>query len=425
MNRLNKKIFSALFLSMLTTVTGVGIVVPLLPVYGHSLGANGLYISMIFGSFSLSRTFLLPWFGRISDRKGRKPFIVTGLLMYALISIAFIFSRDVISLITIRFFQGIASAMIMPVTQAYIGDITPKGREGFFSGLFSMSMFLSLSIGPLLGGVINARFGLITTFGCMGILSFCAFLVSYIFLPARKSEHPASFAKVPVKWRYLLTDRLLNSLFIIRMSYTTCIGVIWSFLPVFADAEFQLSSSAIGFLLMTGVLTSGLLQTPMGWLADKGRQTMMIMTGSLIISCGILYYEWAVDFGDLFFASAMFGLGGGITMPALMAIAVKEGNRIDAMGSVMGMLTMAHSLGMLLGAILAGFMMDYFELRHVFPVAALIMMIGLIIYSLISFSISVKNFRNFLKFLSAIRRPLRACPGITHTFHYLAGFIKR
>ena len=145
MNPSDKKIFAVIFFSIFTSVTGVGIVVPLLPVYAHDLGASGLYISLIFGAFSLSRTFLLPYFGRISDRKGRKPFIVTGLLGYTLVSIAFMFSADVNSLIVVRFLQGIASAMIMPVAQAYIGDITPKGREGFYMGLFHVSMFLSLS----------------------------------------------------------------------------------------------------------------------------------------------------------------------------------------------------------------------------------------------------------------------------------------
>ncbi len=424
MNRLNKKIFSALFFSMLTTVTGVGIVVPLLPVYGHSLGASGLYISMIFGSFSISRTFLLPWFGRISDKTGRKPFIVGGLLAYALVSIAFIFSTDVITLITIRFFQGIASAMIMPVIQAYIGDITPKGREGFFSGLFSMSMFLSLSIGPLLGGVINARFGLNATFGCMGILAFSAFLISCIFLPSRKDEHLTFSRKAPLKWRYLLTNRLLNGLFIIRMSYTTCIGVIWSFLPVFADSEFQLSSSMIGVLLMTGVLTSGVLQAPMGWLADKGQQTLMMILGCVIVSCGILYYEWANGFQDLFLASALFGLGGGIAMPSLTAIAVREGNRIDAMGSVMGILTMAHSLGMLLGAILAGITMDYFELRHAFPFAALIMVLGIISYGLILFTGHIKSHLQSLK-TAPLTPHLNAWFHITHKFSHLSNFLKK
>ena len=134
----------------------MGIVVPLLPVYARDLGASGLYIGMIFGVFSLSRTFLLPYFGRLSDRKGRKPFIVAGLFAYALVSVAFIFSDRVDLLIGVRFFQGMASAMIMPVIQAYVGDISSPGREGFIMGLFNMSMFLGLSLGPVVDTNANA-----------------------------------------------------------------------------------------------------------------------------------------------------------------------------------------------------------------------------------------------------------------------------
>ena len=115
---LDKKIFGTLFFSIFAAVTGVGIVVPLLPVYAHGLGASGLYIGLIFGSFSLSRTFFLPYFGRKSDQSGRKHLIVTGLGGYTLISIAFIFSNNVETLIAIRFLQGIASSMMMPVIQA-------------------------------------------------------------------------------------------------------------------------------------------------------------------------------------------------------------------------------------------------------------------------------------------------------------------
>jgi len=156
----NKKIFGTLFFSIFAVVTGVGIVVPLLPVYAHELGASGLKIGLIFGAFALSRTAFMPYFGRISDKKGRKPFIVVGLFAYAIISIAFIASTDVETLILIRFLHGIASAMIMPTAQAYIGDITPSGREGFTMGVFNTSIFCGLSIGPVLGGVINNHFGL-------------------------------------------------------------------------------------------------------------------------------------------------------------------------------------------------------------------------------------------------------------------------
>ena len=79
----NRHIFIALFFSLFATTTGVGLVVPLLPVYAHDLGATGIYIALIFSAFSLSRTCLLPYFGRQSDRHGRKPFIVVGMLAYA------------------------------------------------------------------------------------------------------------------------------------------------------------------------------------------------------------------------------------------------------------------------------------------------------------------------------------------------------
>ncbi|MCK5098325.1 MAG: MFS transporter, partial [Desulfobacteraceae bacterium] len=136
-----KKVFVTLFFTIFITVTGVGIVVPLLPIFAHELGASGLYIGMVFGSFSISRTILLPVFGRLSDKKGRKPFILAGLLGYAVTSLAFMFTTSVESLIIVRFFQGIASAMIMPVVQAYVGEITDKGSEGYSMGLFNMSMF--------------------------------------------------------------------------------------------------------------------------------------------------------------------------------------------------------------------------------------------------------------------------------------------
>ena len=146
MESLDKKIFGTLFFSIFAAVTGVGIVVPLLPIYAHNLGASGLYIGLIFGAFSLSRTVFLPWFGRLSDVRGRKPFIVPGFLAYALISLSFVYSNTVGTLIVIRFFHGIASAMLMPVIQAYIGDITPRKREGITMGAFNMSLFLGLSL---------------------------------------------------------------------------------------------------------------------------------------------------------------------------------------------------------------------------------------------------------------------------------------
>jgi len=377
MNNIDKKIFGTLFFSMFGTVTGVGIVVPLLPVYASNLGAGGIYIGLIFGSFSLSRTFLLPYFGRFSDKKGRKPFIIIGLFAYTLVSLAFIISSSVESLIAIRFFQGIASAMIMPAVQAYVGEITPAGREGFTMGVFNMSMFLGLSFGPLIGGVIRDRFTLDASFASMGFLTFLGFLLSFFLLPPTTSERVSRRRTEPLAWKWVVYDRDMAGLFIFRLAYAACIGVIWSFLPVLADSEFSLASSSIGILVTLGVFSSGLLHVPMGFMADRLNRKTMVVVGGLIITYAIFSYTWAGSFRDLLLASTLFGIGGGIAMPALMALAVLKGNGIDAMGSVMGLMAMAHSLGMLAGSLLAGLMMDVSRLRYAFPSGAVVMILCL------------------------------------------------
>jgi MFS family permease len=374
LNKLDKKIFGTLFFSIFAAVTGVGVVVPLLPIYAHDLGASGLYIGLIFGSFSLSRTFFLPWFGRLSDLKGRKPFIVPGFLAYALISIAFIFSHAVGTLIVIRFFHGIASAMLMPVIQAYIGDITPNGREGITMGMFNMSLFLGLSFGPLIGGTITDHFSLRVAFICMGLLALVGFFLSLFLLPPTTSERGPRKTKTSFSWKTLLYDFQIVNLFIFRLAYVVCVGIIWGFIPLYADQKFSASGSVIGILIMLGVFISGLIHIPMGYLADRINKKLMVVAGGLIVSYAILSFEWAGQITDLVRASVFFGLGGGISMPALMAMAVLKGSTTNAMGSIMALMTVAHSMGMLIGALLAGMMMDFFQLDWAFPLGAGVML---------------------------------------------------
>ncbi|MDY6969507.1 MAG: MFS transporter, partial [Spirochaetota bacterium] len=195
---MNKKIFGVLFFSIFVSTLGVGIVIPLLPVYAHDMGASGIYIALIFGSFSLSRSFFLPYFGRKSDISGRKPYITLGLIIYALVSIVFIFSTDVNSLIIARFIQGIGSAMILPIAQAYIGEITPPGKEGFIMGLFNISLYGGLSLGPVIGGVIKDSYNIQASFISMGLLTLCGFFLCIFLLPPKRYENLSSHKKRPL-----------------------------------------------------------------------------------------------------------------------------------------------------------------------------------------------------------------------------------
>ncbi|MBW2569781.1 MAG: MFS transporter, partial [Deltaproteobacteria bacterium] len=298
------------------------------------------------------------------------------------------------ALITVRFFHGISSAMMMPVILAYVGDITPIGSEGLTMGLFNMAMFLGLSLGPLAGGVIKDNFGLNVSFVCMGFLALTGFLLTLFLLPPKKSEHIICSRNSVIPWKQLLKDRNIAGLYIFRFSYATCIGIIWGFLPVLADSELSLSSSSIGLLVMIGVFVSGALQLPMGYIADKINKNAMVITGGIISGFAIFAFDLATSFNELFTANILFGIGGSISMSALMALAVIHGNKSKAMGSVMGMLTMAHSMGMLLGALSAGLIMDIFQLRQAFSFGSLIMIFGSVIFFICTYRKGIRGRRS-------------------------------
>lgn len=376
--KLNLRIFSVLFLAVFATTLGVGLVVPLLPVYAHDLGAGAFEIGLIFGAFSLSRTVFVPLFGRLSDVKGKKPFLSLGLFLYMLLSVGFVFSDHVAELTALRLGQGFASAMILPVAQAYVGVITPDGREGFTMGLFNVALFAGLSAGPLLGGLVEDAFGIRVSFLSMGFLTLVGFLLCLVLLPA---EEPSPDPRSTGSGRgapYLHVLRLpgVFALFAFRLGFTTAIGTVWAFLPLMASTQFGLSSAEIGVIVMLNVLISGILQTPMGYVADRFNKAFLITAGGILAAASLLSFHWASSFTDLCLANALLGVAGGISFPAVMALGVIAGREKGGMGTIMGLLAMAHSLGMLTGPLLAGALLDLSSFGAVFVAGSAVLITG-------------------------------------------------
>lgn len=375
---MNVKIFVTLFLAIFATTMGAGLVAPLLPVYAHELGAGAFQIGLIFGAFSLTRTLFVPYFGKLSDRKGKKPFLTGGLFIYFLLSLLYAASGSIESLILLRLGQGFASAMILPVAQAYVGLITPSQKEGRVMGLFNVSLYGGLSVGPLLGGVLKDLFNIKASFMSMGALTFSGFVLCLLLLPSEDTanQEGAGTSKRSVSYMELMKARSVFSLFAFRTCFTTSIGITWAFLPLLASTKFGLSSSAIGVLVMTNVFVAGLFQVPMGYLADRFSKTILTLGGGTLAVISILYLNSASSFTQMLLANGLFGLAGGISFPAVMALGVIEGRRTNAMGSLMGLLALGHSLGMLAGPLLAGAIIDLTSFGTVFILGAVILGAG-------------------------------------------------
>ncbi len=376
---MNWKIFRTLFFAIFASMLGQGLVVPLLPAYAHNLGASGLYIGFIFGAFSLSTTLFLPYFGQLSDVRGRKPLIISGLFAYFITSVAFMFSANISSLIMIRFLQGIAAAAIMPVVRAYAGDITPKGKEGLVMGMLNVFLWAGLGAGPIIGGVMKDSFGINAAFLSMGLVCLAGFFGCVIFLPPVKSEHISARGKHPVSLWKLVSDKYVSGLFIFRLVHSMCLGAVWTFGPLLADVRFGLSGLVIGSMLTSGLIVGAVLMAPMGILADRMSKKLLIVIGGLIVVYGMFFFADIQKPWEFFAVSILLSAGGAIAIPSIMAMTVIIGSRKGSMGSIMSLLTLAESLGTLIGPILAGVVVDMLGMTVAFSGGAILMLLAIIL----------------------------------------------
>ena len=139
MDRSSSGVLFLLSVSVGVAMIGLGIIWPIIPVYAVELGAGGFLVGLIIASFNIARTLFNPLVGRLSDKFGRKQFIVTGLFLYAFISVLYVLPTLPKSLILIRFFHGMTSVLVVPIAMALAADIAPKGKLGLYMGTLNMA----------------------------------------------------------------------------------------------------------------------------------------------------------------------------------------------------------------------------------------------------------------------------------------------
>ena len=148
----------ATFAAFLTPFLGSAVNLAL-PSIGKDFNANAISLGWVISSFILSSAiFLLP-FGRLADIIGRKKIFSIGILLFTISTFLIIFSGSITSLIVLRIFQGLSSAMIFGTSLAIITSVFQPGERGRAMGINITAVYLGLSCGPVIGGLLTQYFG--------------------------------------------------------------------------------------------------------------------------------------------------------------------------------------------------------------------------------------------------------------------------
>src|SRR5712672_80472 len=172
-----------IFITVFIDLVGFGIVIPVLPYYaeGTKFGATPREVGLLFASYSVMQLIFSPVLGRLSDKYGRRPILITSLLGTCL---------GFLILFIGRIIDGISGGNIS-TAQAYIADVTTKEDRAKGMGLIGAAFGLGFVFGPAIGGILS-RWGINIPFLFAGGLAFANVILLYFTLPETVTlDHPA------------------------------------------------------------------------------------------------------------------------------------------------------------------------------------------------------------------------------------------
>ena len=342
------------------SLMGVGFVVPFLPVLAKELGASGFALGLLMAGFSLSMGIFQPLAGALSDRHGRKRFLAVGLGIYAACGFSYTLANTVLDLTIIRLIQGVGAATVFPVAMAYMADWAPPRQEGRYMGAFNVALMGGIGSGPLLGGLLNDSFGISAAFYAMGAASALALLLTLIVLPeSRSGQASEDTESLPRVFREILADRRMRGVLMVRFSVMLAMVPSFIFVPVLMNDVMGSSGTQIGIVITFRTLVSASLQFPFGWLADRYSRPVLAMISVLGVAAVVSWVGLATEFWHILGLFILMGIVEALFLPTTSAMAM-EGGRSFGMGSIMGVFNSAMNVGMVVGSLGAGLLIDAF-----------------------------------------------------------------
>ena len=380
---MRNRAFAVLALAVFGATLGIGMVSPILPVIAQDLGASGALLGLSFSAFAISQSLSTIPFGRRSDRWGRRPFIVSGFLIYTVAALGFIVATSVGEIIVWRFVAGFGTAAVFPIAFAYIGDMTPAGKEGTYMATFNLATWVGFGAGPLVGGIVRDVGGPDAAFLTMGGILFSMGLAVFLFLPesarftgqsaTQAGDEPPAPPSVPISVQ--LRDRTVQAIAIFNFAAAVAFGAAFGFIAVYMEDELGAGPLMVGVVLAMRTWVNGALSPLWGRVADHYDRPRLVAAGLIIGAVFTFFVPEMRSTGAVLGIFILMGLAEGVSFPAAMAITADRGRTLG-MGGLMGIGQTAGGLGLVSGSLIGGVFASTFEIGATFQFAGVLMLVG-------------------------------------------------
>lgn len=394
---------------MLLSSLGISIANVALPTLTQAFDASFQEVQWIVLAYLLAITTLIVSVGRLGDITGRRRLLLAGLFLFTVASVLCGVAPTLWLLIAARAAQGLAAAIMMTLTMAFVGETVPKARTGSAMGLLGTMSAIGTALGPSLGGLLIAGAGWRAIFLVNVPLGLLAFCLAYRYLPADRREPKTDRASFDVIGTLLLALRLgayalamtigrgsfgqLNlALFVaavfaaglfvlvearvasplIRLAAfgntTLSASLATSALvatvmmatlvvgPFYLSRALGLDAAVVGIVMSVGPLVAALTGVPAGRIADRFGAGRMTVSGLIAMSAGcfILSVMPAISGIPGYIAPIAVITSGYALFQTANNTAVMSDIRPDQRGVISGLLNLSRNLGLITGASVMG-----------------------------------------------------------------------
>lgn len=371
-----KKQFIILYMNIFLVFLGIGLVIPVLPVYLKDLGLTGADLGVMVAAFALAQMIISPFGGAMADKLGKKLIICIGLILFSVSEFLFAVSHTFSLLLVSRVLGGFSAGMIMPGVTGLIADLSPMQDKARNFGYMSAIISAGFILGPGAGGFL-AEISHRMPFYFAGALGVLAFLGTVIFVQSPKQETTQGFQSLEkvelekIQVKKFITPAILTLILAFGLS------AFETLFPLYTADKIDFQPADISIAITGGGIFGAIFQV---FLFDKMVRylnELMLIVYSLIYSAIVLgLLIFAHSYWHVMLICFIVFIGFDLIRPALTNYFSNiAGNRQGFAGGLNSTFT---SMGNFIGPLIAGGLYDV-NIEYPLLMSILFMLIGCVV----------------------------------------------
>lgn len=348
-------------LMLFTIFIGFGIIIPVLPelISEVSVEKANWHTGAMLAVYSLMSFILSPVWGRFSEKVGRRPVIMTGVLGFSVSFLLFGLSDgNLVMMYASRILGGLFSGAVVSCIVAYVADITTEEERTKGMAVVGMSIGLGFTFGPGFGGFLS-DITLYAPFFAAAALSLIVFIAAWFKLDeSLPPEKRAAQQSIKRQSRWIAFQGPLKHLYVLAFFVTFSLAILEATLQLFGKKQFDVTPKQIGLMFFYCGLAGALVQ---GGIVrrrvKKGQEASYIALGLVISAVGFFLLLTANSWVMATVYLCIFGIGNALIKPCVTSLITQKttvgqglasglSSSMDSLGRIVGPLLGASLLGM-------------------------------------------------------------------------------